>query len=248
MDVSFQLYSSRSAASQSDVLRMLAQLGYTQVEGFGGVYGDVSAFADAMAGAGVTMPSGHFGVADLENDFDACIATANALGMRHIVAPYLEAQDRPTDAQGYIAFANRLSAILPKVADQGFTFSWHNHDFEFAALPDGSIPMDIILQESPDLKWEADLAWIIRGGADPVDWLGKFGDRMIAVHVKDIAPAGEKQDEDGWADVGHGVVDWGDLVTRSRAVAPDALMVMEHDKPSDVTRFATNSIAAFKAF
>ena len=49
---------------------------------------------------------------------------------------------------------------------------------------------------------------MIRGGADPLEWMRPYGNRITAVHVKDIAPAGESADEDGWADVGHGTVDW----------------------------------------
>ena len=60
----------------------------------------------------------------------------------------------------------------------------------------------------PSIGWEMDVAWVIRGGADPLKWIDEYGQRITAVHVKDIAPAGENANEDGWADVGHGTVDW----------------------------------------
>ena len=65
-----------------------------------------------------------------------------------------------------------------------------------------------IFEGGPELEWEMDVAWVIRGGADPLAWIEKYKDRITAAHVKDIAPAGENTDEDGWADVGHGTVDW----------------------------------------
>ena len=43
MDVSFQLYSAREFTPWADVFSMLAGLGYTQVEGFGGNYEDPAA-------------------------------------------------------------------------------------------------------------------------------------------------------------------------------------------------------------
>ena len=43
MDVSFQLYSARNFMPWSDVYKSVAALGYTQVEGFGGVYDDPAA-------------------------------------------------------------------------------------------------------------------------------------------------------------------------------------------------------------
>ena len=248
MDVSFQLYSSRGMPSQVDFLTRLSELGYTHVEGYGGVYSDPEAFRSAMDAAGIKMPSGHIGMADLESDFDGCIARAKTLGMNHIFAPYLDASERPEDGAGYAEFAKRLTALNGRVKAEGLTFGWHNHDFELVPLRDGSIPLDVILSEAPDIAWEADLAWVIRGGADASAWVSKYGDRMAAIHVKDIAPEGEKADEDGWADVGDGTVDWAGLVAQCRAKSPYAVMIMEHDNPSDADRFASRSIAAFKNF
>lgn len=248
MDVSFQLYSSREVASQTGFLTTLAELGYTQVEGYGGVYEDPAGFRAAMDAAGLTMPSGHFGLEDLEADTDGCIATAKTLGMSHVFAPYLDEADRPSDAAGWAALAHRLSAINTKMQSEGMTFGWHNHDFELVPTAEGAIPLDVILTEAPGIAWEADLAWVIRGGADASAWVEKYASRIAAVHVKDIAPEGINLDEDGWSDVGSGTVDWAALARQCRSVAPGALMVMEHDKPADADRFARNSILAYKTF
>ena len=248
MDVSFQLYSSREVPSQVAFLRTLADLGYTQVEGYGGVYDDPTGFRDALDAVGLTMPSGHFALDALETEFDSCLQIARSLGMQRLYAPYLAASDRPTHSAGYAALARRLAAVGSWVQDEGLTFGWHNHDFELAPLTDGGIPLEILLTEAPAITWEGDLAWIIRSGADPVDWVTRHGARLSAVHVKDIATPGQNADEDGWADVGQGAVDWAYLTAQVRAAAPDALMIMEHDKPSDATRFARNSIQAFSKY
>ena len=248
MDVSFQLYSSREVPSQNAFLGTLSELGYTQVEGFGGVYGDPSGFRAAMDAAGLTMPSGHFGLDDLEADLQSCLGIAQVFGMKQIYAPYLNEEDRPNDHAGYTAFAQRLAAIDERLKDAGLGFGWHNHDFELVPLPDGSIPLDVILSEAQSIGWEADLAWVVRGGADAADWVSRFGERMTSVHVKDIAPAGENLDQDGWCNVGGGVIDWKGLIARVRTVAPSALVVMEHDKPADAAEFAEASIAAFRTF
>lgn len=243
MDISFQLYSSRDVASQTALLGDLAEYGYAQVEGFGGVYDDPAGFRAALDTTGLTMPSGHFALDDLENDFDNCAAVARTLGMRLIVAPYLDAQDRPTDRAGYKDLAQRLQAVGTRAAQEGFQFAWHNHDFELQTQSDGSIPLEILLGET-EIGWEADLAWIVRADADPAAWLQEYGPRVAAIHVKDIAPEGANLDEDGWADIGTGVVDWTELLTTARDVAPNALLIAEHDKPSDPRRFAKASIDA----
>jgi len=243
MDFSLQLYSARNFQPWPDVLAMLAAAGYRNVEGFGGVYEDPAAFRKLMDKNGLAMPSGHFSIDALENDIDTVFKTASTLGVKQIYCPHLVADKRPTDKAGWQAFAARLSAVGEKVRAAGYGFGWHNHDFEFVPLADGSVPMQILLDTAPELDWEADIAWVIRGGADPFDWVTRYGARITAVHVKDIAPAGEAQDEDGWADVGHGTVDWTrlfkELVARTRA----NLYIMEHDNPSDAGRFASRSLA-----
>ena len=66
--------------------------------------------------------------------------------------------------------------------------------------------------------------------------------RLGAVHVKDIAPAGTALEEDGWADVGHGTLDWARLLAMLADKAATTLYVLEHDNPADLARFAGRSI------
>ena len=92
------------------------------------------------------------------------------------------------------------------------------------------------------------IAWVVRGNADPLEWVDRYGKRITAVHVKDIAPKGENADEDGWADVGHGTIDWKKIMKALREKTPAKVFIMEHDKPSDVGRFARRSIEAANGF
>ncbi len=245
-DISYQLYSSREFPPLEKTLSMLKGLGYTQVEGYGGLYGDPAALGAALQAAGLAMPSGHFGLDMLENEPDKAIAVAQATNMRMVICPYLMEPDRPGDAAGWRAFGARLEKAGQPFRDAGLTVGWHNHDFEFRPLPDGGIPLQHILDGGPTLAWEADIAWIARGDADPLYWIDRYGDRIAAAHVKDIARQGENSDEDGWADVGHGVMDWKALLAALKKTEA-SLYVMEHDKPNDDERFARRSIASLKA-
>ena len=60
-----------------------------------------------------------------------------------------------------------------------------------------------------------------------------------SAHVKDIAPEGRNLDEDGWCDVGSGVLDWPALWTAARAAGAN-WMVVEHDNPADPAACARN--------
>lgn len=242
----FQLYSARSVPSLAAFLPRLSAFGYTHVEGFGGAYGAPERLRVALDAAKLTMPSGHFSLADLRDDFDSCAQIATTLGMHTMVAPFLEESERPVDADGYKELARRLSVIGARCADAGFVFAWHNHAFEIAPLADDSVGLDVILTEAPDLMWEADLAWVIRGGGDTDQWLDRYGTRIQAVHVKDLAPEGENAEQEGWADLGAGLANWPTLIHQVRKVAPDALLIAEHDAPPEPRDFAEHAIAAFE--
>lgn len=247
MDVSFQLYSAREFTPWEDVLGMIAKLGYTQVEGFGGVYTDPAAFKDLLDQHGLTMPSGHFfPVTSFEDDFVTSMAAAKALGMERVFCPAPTDEFREgAEAAAWIKLGQRLEEAAKRVQDAGFRFGWHNHHWEFMPLKGGEIAMDLLLEHAPSMEWEMDVAWVVRGGADPLTWIEAHGDRITTAHVKDIAADGQSTDEDGWADVGHGTMNWPQLMSALRGAGVD-LFVMEHDKPSDAERFARQSIQSFK--
>ncbi|SHM77761.1 sugar phosphate isomerase/epimerase family protein [Roseibium suaedae] len=244
---SFQLYSAREFPPLEGTLKKVADAGYAQVEGYGPVYEDAAATRAAIDAAGLTMPSGHFSLDLLENNEEKVLDIAKTLGMKAIYCPYIMPADRPSDSAGWEAFAKRLEALHARYSAHGYDFGWHNHDFEFVALADGKLPMEIILETAPSISWEADIAWVVRGGADPIAWIKRYGSRITAVHVKDIAPSGENTDEDGWADVGHGTMDWKGIMDALKGTKA-SIFVMEHDKPNDCDRFAARSISATKAW
>ncbi|MBZ9795152.1 sugar phosphate isomerase/epimerase family protein [Mesorhizobium sp. ES1-4] len=248
MNWSFQLYSARNFLPWTNVLEMLGKLGYAEVEGFGGVYDDPKAFRAELDKNGLSMPTGHFSIDALERDFGGVRRIAEALGVKLLICPYLMAEDRPSDTAGWRGFGERLAKVGEVASKAGYGFAWHNHDFEFKALADGSVPQDHILSSALNIGWEMDIAWVIRGGADPLPWIEKHGQRISAVHVKDMAKPGEGLDEDGWSDVGHGTIDWAGLIKVLRAKSAAKYFVMEQDNPNDIERFARRSIATVKSY
>lgn len=241
-ELSFQLYSARNYPSLSEFLGKLGQLGYRQVEGFGGLYADPAGLAADLKKNGLSMPTGHFGLDQLK-DTSGALRIAEALGVKRIFCPFIMPDQRSEDESKWLELAETLAELGEKFGAEGYGFGWHNHDFEFAPTTSGRTPMEIILDTAPGIEWECDIAWVIRGKADPLAWFDRYGDRISAVHVKDIAPEGENADEDGWADIGHGVVGWDKLINEVKARTKAQYFVAEHDKPSDPVRFATRSIA-----
>ena len=235
--LSFQLYSARSLQPLEEQFELLAALGYTQVEPFSGLLDDPSLLHSLLKRYRMAMPTIHVGMDRLRQDARGAARLCRDLGAQIIFAPAPLPLERDQDADGWRALGRELATISRAVVHEGLAFGWHNHHWEFAPLADGRTFLDLLFEEAPDLLWEADLAWVVRAGADPVAELTRRRDRVAALHVKDLAPDGENEDEGGWADPGHGVMDW-DRIRMAMADAGVKLLVVEHDKPSDVARFA----------
>ena len=238
-----QLYSARLFPPADAQFAALAALGYTNIETFGPFYEDVAQTRRLMDKHGLTCASGHYSVDMIETDPDRVLALARVLGTNIIVAPYLQPADRPADMQGYKALGARLSKAARWFEARGLRFAWHNHDFEFVALADGSFPIEHILADG--VLWENDVAWIMRAKADPNPWIARYKGRAPLAHIKDIAPEGQKADEGGWADVGTGIVPWAELWPLCVAAGAE-IMVAEHDNPSDFNRFASAAADAMR--
>jgi len=243
MTICMQLYSARNFPPVETQLAAIEANGFDGVETFGPFHDDAAATRRLLDAHGLAAKSAHIDLATFETRPERAIAIARALGAELVVAPYLTPSERPTSRDGWRDLGARLERVRARIAGDGLRFAWHNHDFEFISLPDGSFPIEHLLGDA--VSWEADLAWIARGGGNPLRWLERYRGRVAAVHVKDIAPTGEKADEEGWADVGAGVLPWPDLWARSVA-AGATIMIAEHDNPSDFARFARVSAAAMR--
>jgi sugar phosphate isomerase/epimerase len=235
--LSFQLYSARFLEPLAAQFDLLASLGYRNVEPFGGLFNDVPGLKRLLAKYGMKAPTAHVGMDRLRADAKATARLCRDIGVETVFAPAPPMGEREGGEDHWRAIGRELAAMGKILSSEGLKFGWHNHHWEYGKTVGGRTFLDCMFEEAPDLLWEADLAWIVRGGGDPVVELAKYTGRVVAAHVKDLAPEGQNLDEDGWADPGHGVMNWTALLSSMKA-AGVGLYVVEHDKPNDVARFA----------
>lgn len=247
VEFSFELYSARKFPPLDAVLAELARIGYTQVEGYEAVYGDPEKLAETLARDGLTMPTGHFGLSLLE-DSDKAMRIAETLGIKILFCPGVSGADRTQPDSGWEALGKTLEGLAETYRQAGYGLGWHNHSYEFAPTESGRKPIDIILETAPSLSWEMDVGWLVHAGEKVAPWLDRYGPRIRAIHIKDWAPEWKKPEEDGQADVGHGVLDWPKLFTEIRARSAAEYFIMEHDNPSDYARFARRSLASARSW
>ena len=240
--ISFQLYSARNFPPLEHQLEALAEIGYDAVEPWLPAYEKSAAeFRRKIDAAGLACYGFHLPFKELVAEPQRFIDIARTIGAWLLIPPYLMPDDRPTTAEGWRAVGRDLGRVREIVAGEGLKLAWHNHDFEYRALPDGSRPIDLLFEGAgADVGYEIDFAWVLRGGGDPLAELQRYGQRMFAIQVKDTAPLGTTE-EGGWTAMGDGIVDWQSLWPLFGKTPADHLVV-EHDEPRDWRIVAARSL------
>ncbi|MBA8796009.1 sugar phosphate isomerase/epimerase [Friedmanniella endophytica] len=196
-EISVQLYSVHEAldADLDGTLGKLADIGLTKVEAFDFVrrvpelkasfekYGLSSPTGHAILveDAGVETPDGLLSVPPAEETFKA----AAELGVGVVIDPFVPPAKWQTREQ-VEATASKLNSRAKEAAEHGLKVGYHNHDHEFRSVIDGRPAYDLFVELlDPEVALEVDLYWATAGGVDPAELLGRLGDRVVAVHMKD---------------------------------------------------------------
>ena len=237
LPLAVQLYSLRNLPDAfDDVLAQVASAGYRGVETIGDHGLSAEAMQELLHKHNLLAISTHVSIQAMEADLEKIMVFNEAIGNSVLTIPYLPEELRPGDAAGWQALGARLGKIGEKLAGEGMRLLYHNHAFEMTEV-DGKLIIDWLLDgtNAAYLQWEPDLAWIVRGEADPLALLQRHAGRCPRVHVKDLSPAGTNEAEKGFADVGHGTLDWATLLPAARAAGAEWYIV-EHDLPRDPIR------------
>jgi len=203
--ISVQLYTLReqTASDFPGVLARLGAKGYVGVElaGFGDLTPDQ--LGRALENAGLVVSSAHVGFAD-EPDFAAALDAHQSLGCDTVVIPALS-HEAFTDVETVRSTADRLNALEAVARARGMTLGYHNHFWEFAAMPDGRPALLHLFDHvAPNVFAEVDIYWAQVAGADPTELVTQLGSRVGLLHVKD-GPADEPPSP--MVAVGDGAVD-----------------------------------------
>jgi sugar phosphate isomerase/epimerase len=242
--LSIQLYTLRSLSDLGAILDTVAAAGFRNVEGVGSHLDDAANVKPQIDARGLRFSSSHVSLAALLERPDQVASACKLLDFDQLFMPAVPPEQRDMDASGWRTLGRELGALAARFADQGIRLGYHNHNWELKPKDGATTALELIFAEAEGspLTWQADVAWLVRGGVAPDTWLQRYRDRLVSAHVKDIAPPGTMLDEDGWADVGAGVLDWRTLWQLCRECGAQ-WMVVEHDRPSDPARCARASFA-----
>ncbi|WP_235940923.1 sugar phosphate isomerase/epimerase family protein [Paramicrobacterium fandaimingii] len=219
--ISVQLYTVREAITEDlpGTLRRLADAGFDTVEPF--AFTKFPDLADALASTKLAAPTTHQGfIAD--GSIAEVARAAASIGMSTVIDPFV-GPDNWTSAEGVAETARRLNEAAQVAAEHGITVGYHNHAHEIESTIEAVTALEYFAGLlDPAVVLEVDTYWVAVGGADPVELLGRLGDRVVAIHVKDGPGTAETKDQ---VAVGSGSLD----IPAILAAAPNAMRVIELD-------------------
>jgi len=234
LPIAVQLYSLRNLQIPfGEVLGQVAAIGYTGIETVSNPKLSAAEMQALLDKHKLQVVSTHVAMNMMESDLDNVIAFNRSIGNNVLVVPFLAPDDRGKDGAAWTALGKRLAAIGQRCNEAGMKLLYHNHAFEMETV-DGKLAIDWLMESAgaDTLGFEMDLAWVQRGGQNGVQLLQKYAGRCQRVHCKDLAPEGENQDQMGFADVGHGILDWSALLPAAKAAGAEWYIV-EHDLPKE---------------
>ncbi len=231
------LYTVRNEMSTDPkgTLQAVADAGYAYVEAAGYADGmfygmqpaEFKSFLDSL---GLEPKSTHMGGVTMENA-DQQIADTKAAGFEYFVIPVPPMGMFTFGPEGLgmkgtpAELVDILKTIGEKCSAAGLKLLYHNHDFEFIPMEDGTILTDYILENTDPahVNYQMDLFWVTKAGADPLAYFEKYPGRFKSWHVKDM------NDSSQFAPVGTGNIDFKRILDEKSKSGMEYYLVEQDD-------------------
>jgi sugar phosphate isomerase/epimerase len=221
--IGLQLYSVRENLKQDyeGTIRKVAAMGYNAVE-TARMFGESpQAAAGLFRELGLKVVGAHHDLPVGDKTAEV-VETLGALGTDLAICPWQPPEKFQT-VDGIKGVCDMLNEADANGRKHGLRVAYHNHDFEYKPLPDGSLPVTHMLKFlEPTVLFEIDTYWVQTAGQDVVKLLNQLGERAVILHLKD----GPAQRGRPMTALGEGVMDIPAILKASHAKA----LVVELDE------------------
>jgi sugar phosphate isomerase/epimerase len=183
-DVGVQLWAVREALAEDlpGTIARLAGLGFRTIEPFD-LLTDPAGLAAAIERSGLRTITAHAPVTG--SDALALCEAATSLGIATLIVPWLE-PERFASRESVRGVAAELNDAATELAAHGLQLGYHNHWFELEAVFDGRTALEWLVDDlDPGVVVELDTYWAAAGGQDVPALIGRLGDRVRFLHLKD---------------------------------------------------------------
>ncbi len=137
--------------------------------------------------------------AEIYEDAEKVVTRLSRLGGRTLGTSVGRAPG-PKTAEQLNAQAEMLRRLITLCSKHSVVLNLHNHTYE---VENNEHDLRGTVERIPDVKLGPDLNWLLRAGADPVDFIMRYGSRIVFLHLRD------QQSDGKWAEaMGEGDMDY----------------------------------------
>lgn len=177
-------------------LDSIKMMGFTELEGGGGKM-PAAEFKKLCDERGITIVGAGGSYENLIKDPQAAADEAKALGAKFLMCAWIPHEKGSFNLDNAKKAVEDFNTVGKVLKENGITFCYHVHGFEFQPHEKGTLLDYIIENTNPEyVSFEMDVLWTQFGGGNPVALLKKYGDRWKLMHLKDLRK-GVKKDLTG---------------------------------------------------
>jgi sugar phosphate isomerase/epimerase len=234
----------------AETLDTIKMMGFTELEGGGGKM-PPEEFKKLCDERGISIPSTGVGYDQLVKDPLDVATKAKALGAKYVMCAWIghtKGNFSLENAKKAVADFNAAGKVLH---ENGVTFCYHVHGYEFQPYEKGTLLDYIIANTNPDyVSFEMDVLWTQFGGGDPVGLLKKYGKRWKLMHLKDLRKGVPKDltggtSEENDVPLGTGEIDIAGILRQAKKVGIEHYFI--EDESSHVNTQVPQSVAYLKS-
>jgi sugar phosphate isomerase/epimerase len=229
--VGIQLYTLRDDARRDleGTLVNIAQAGYKEVEllssmnNFGMAPDRLRAILDRN---GLVAPSTHVDTG-IFNDLDRAIDTGRILGHQYLIVASLPDAER-LGLDDYRRWADRFNEAGARAVRSNMRVGFHDEPYDFRSIS-GTTPYDVFVGRADPsvVALQFDTGNAAMGGADPLEYMRRYGSRYSSFHIKDAPRLGADHD----AELGKGIIDFRRLLAMIDRIDEKHLYVEQESYP-----------------
>lgn len=176
----------------AETLDTIKMMGFTEIEGTGGGIAPEE-FRKMCEARGISIRATGAGYDQLVKDPQAVAEQAKALGAKYVMTAWIPHKKGAFNIDNAKKAVQDFNAAGKVLKQNGITFCYHVHGYEFWPHENGTLMDYIITNTDPRyVSFEMDILWTHFGGGDPVALLNKYGDRWKLMHLKDLRKGTEK--------------------------------------------------------
>lgn len=163
-------------------------------------------------------------------DMEGVVAFCSKIGCKNVVISMLPLSCLLFGEEKFYRFIDSLDEWFERYAKKGITLAYHHHNWEYnKRLSNGKTRMEELLSRTQKIKFVCDTYWTAKCGISPAEQIRAFGERLLGVHLRDLAPHG------GFLGlfasdcaIGRGVIDFGAVLGAAHEVGAEYAVVEQN--------------------